>query len=46
VRQIVDSLAAASATCGNPPTGSEKEPYAESLELGRFVLRDEVPANG
>jgi len=21
------------------------EPYAESLELGRFVLRDEVPAN-
>jgi hypothetical protein len=22
------------------------EPYQESLELGRFVLRDEVPANG
>lgn len=22
------------------------EPYRESLELGRFVLRDEVPANG
>ena len=22
------------------------EPYSESIELGRFVLRDEVPANG
>jgi len=27
-------------------TGSEKQPYAESLELGRLVLGDEVPANG
>jgi hypothetical protein len=26
--------------------GSDKEPYQESLELGRFVLRDEVPAKG
>jgi hypothetical protein len=28
------------------PSGSENEPYAESLELGRLVLEDAVPANG
>jgi hypothetical protein len=46
VGRTVASLAAIPLNRPYEGSGSQKEPYQQTLELGRFVLTDPVPATG